>query len=401
MMGGKSSKPSSSDSVQPQPQPPPPPQSQPQPPTKPLTPLEFSKSSQFEIDLSSYATACKLDPSLQPFDAVLQERTNRVIGTLATGLEVRSLSFNSLREMTDCLLEMNQEVVKVILEEKKDIWNNQDMFSLVEQYFDNSIQTLDFCTALEKCLKRAMGNQLIIRAAVSKFEEETECGSSGSSSSFAKTLQELGRFKAVGDPFTEEFFALFQSVFGQQLTMLQKLQHRKKKLDKKLKSLKTWRKISNVIFVATFVSVLIFSVVAAAIAAPPVVTALLGALAVPVGSVGKWCDVLWNRYGNAVKGQRGLISSMQVGTYVTLKDLENIRVLVNRLEILITELMGYAEFALTQDDALKIVIDEIKKKLDLFTETTESLTQQNEKCIREITMARKVIIQRIIRDPSS
>jgi xanthosine utilization system XapX-like protein len=395
MMGGHSSKPSSTDSVQPQPQ------LQPQTQTQPLTPLEYSKNSQYEIDLSSYETACKQDPSLQSFDAVLQERTNRVIGTLATGLEVRSLSFNSLKEMTDCLLEMNQEVVKVILENKKDIWNNQEMFSLVEMYFDNSIQTLDFCSALEKCLKRTMGNQLIIRAAVRKFEEETECGSSGSSSSFGKTLQELARFKEAGDPFTEEFFVLFQSVFKQQVTMLEKLQKRKRKLDKKLKSIKTWRKVSNVIFVATFVSVLIFTVVAAAIAAPPVVTALLGALAVPIGSVGKWCNVLWNRYGNAVKGQRALTSSMQVGTFVTLKDLENIRLLVNKLEIVIESLMVHAEFAFTQEDSLKIVIDEIKKKLEVFTETTESLTQQNEKCIQEITMARRVIIQRIIRQSSS
>ena len=390
-MGGQSSKPNSGDSVQPQTR------SPPMPP--PLPPLQTEQNSHYAADLSSYETACRFDPSLQSFDAVLQERTNRVISTLASGVEVRSLSFDSLKEMTNCLLEMNQEVVKVILENKKDVWNNQEMFSLVEQYFDNSIQTLDFCTALERCLKRTMGNQLIIRAAVRKYEEELECGSGGGS--FEKTLQELARFKAAGDPFTEEFFVLFQSVFNQQVAMLEKLQQKKRKLDKKLKSLKTWRRVSNVIFVATFVSVLIFSVVAAAIAAPPVVTALLGALAVPIGSVGKWCNTLWNKYGNVVKGQREIISSMQVGTFVTLKDLENIRLLVNKLEIVIESLMHDAEFALMQDDALKIVMDEIKKKLEVFTETTESLTQQNQKCIQEITMARRVITQRIIKYPTN
>lgn len=390
-MGGQSSKPSGGDSVQPE--------TSPLPPPPPLPPLEINKNSQYAADLSSYETACRFDPSLQSFDAVLQERTNRVIGTLASGVEVRSLSFNSLKEMTDCLLEMNQEVVKVILENKKDIWNNQEMFSLVEHYFNNSIQTLDFCTALEKCLKRAMGNQLIIRVAVRKFEEELESGSTGSS--FEKTLQELARFKAAGDPFTEEFFVLFQTVFKNQVAMLEKLQQKKRKIDKKLKSLKTWRRVSNVIFVATFVAVLIFSVVAAAIAAPPVVTALLGALAVPIGSVGKWCNSLWNRYGNVVKGQREIISSMQVGTYVTLKDLENIRLLVNKLEIQIESLMHNAQFALMQDDALEIVIDEIKKKLEVFTETTESLSQQNDKCIKEISMARRVILQRIIKHGSN
>ncbi|EXB77881.1 hypothetical protein L484_009177 [Morus notabilis] len=376
------------------------PKSRSPPPAPPLPPLEPNINSKYSADLSSYEAACRSDPTLQTFDAILLERTNRVIGTLATGVEVRSLSFNSLKEITDCLLEMNQEVVKVILENKKDIWNNKDMFSLVEQYFENSILTLDFCTALERCLKRATGNQLVVRAAVNRFKEELE-GSEANGGTFEKTLHELAKFKAAGDPFTDEFFVLFQSVLNQQYVMLEKLQTRKRKLDKKLKSVKTWRKVSNVIFVAAFVSLLIFSVVAAAIAAPPVVTALLGALAVPIGSVGKWCNSFWNRYGNTVRGQREIISSMQVGTYVTLKDLESIKALVNKLEIEVESLLHNAQFALMEDGALKIVMEEIKKKLEAFTETTESLSRQNEKCVQEITMARKVIIKRIIKHPSS
>ncbi|RVW73288.1 UPF0496 protein [Vitis vinifera] len=95
-------------------------------------------NSQYAADLSSYEAACRLDPDLQSFDTNVQERTNRVINTLAVGVEVgvevRSLSFDSLREVTDCLLEMNQEVVKVILECKKDIWKCKELFDLVEEY---------------------------------------------------------------------------------------------------------------------------------------------------------------------------------------------------------------------------------------------------------------------------
>lgn len=390
MMGGQSSKMNDGGA----PKSPSPPRAPPLPPPVP------NINSKYSADLNSYEAACRSDPTLQTFDAILLERTNRVIGTLATGVEVRSLSFNSLKEITDCLLEMNQEVVKVILENKKDIWNNKDMFSLVEQYFENSILNLDFCTALERCLKRATGNQLIVRAAVSRFEEELE-GSEANGDSFEKTLHELAKFKAAGDPFSDEFFVLFQSVLNQQYAMLEKLQTQKRKLDKKLKSLKTWRKVSNVIFVAAFVSLLIFSVVAAAIAAPPVVTALLGALAVPMGPVGKWCNSFWNRFGNTVREQREIISSMQVGTYVTLKDLESIKALINKLEIEVESLLHTAQFALMEDGALKIAMEEIKKKLEAFTETTESLSRQNEKCIQEIAMARKVIIKRIIKHPSS
>lgn len=388
MMGGKSSKNKGVDAPPPPPPPPPPPQQ----------PLENNTNSEYTADLSSYEAACKLDAGLQSFDVSLQQRTSRVFNSLSTGVEVRSLSLDSLKEVTDCLLEMNQEVVSVILECKKDVWNNQEMFSLVEEYFENSLQTLDFCTALERCLKRAVNNQLIIQAAVRRFEEEVEAGFEGKGCE--RTLQELRAFKAAGDPFTEEFFVLFQAVYNQQASMLQKLQLRKRKLDKKLKSVKAWRKVSNVIFVASFVSVLIFSVVAAAIAAPPLVTALAGALAVPIGSVGKWCNLLWSRYERALKGQREIISSMQVGSLITMTDLNNIRLLVDKFEIEIEALLQNADFAIKEEDAVKLVMVEINRKLETFTETIESLSQNADKCSRNIRKARTVILQRIIRHPN-
>lgn len=381
MMGGKSSKKTGGDAP-------------------PAQLLQMNPNTQFTADLSSYEAACMLDPDLQSFDATIQERTSRVINSLATGVEVRSLSFGSLREVTNSLLEMDQEVVKVILECKRDIWNNQDLFSLVEDYFENSLKTLDFCTALENCLKRTRDNQLIIQLAVMHFEQEVEDGVDDGVK-YMKTLQELRKFKAARDPFTEEFVVLFQSVYKQHVSMLEKLQLRKRKLDKKLKSMKTWRRVANVIFVAAFVSVLIFSVVAAAIAAPPVVTALAGALAVPIGSVGKWCNSLWKRYENALKGQREVISSMQVGTYITMKDLENIRLLVNKLEIHIESLLQNADFALREDEAVKLAMDEIKKKLEVFMDTIENLSEHADKCSRDIRRARTVILQRIIRHPTN
>ena len=89
-------------------------------------------------ELRSYEAACKLDSDLQSFNTTIQARANQVINTLAVGVEVRSLSFESLKQVTECLLEMNQEVVKVILDCKKDIWKNPELFELVEEYFDKA-----------------------------------------------------------------------------------------------------------------------------------------------------------------------------------------------------------------------------------------------------------------------
>ncbi|GFY95089.1 transmembrane protein, putative [Actinidia rufa] len=365
------------------------------PETPPPPPINFNHNLQYTTELSSYELACKLDEDLQSFDTSLQARTNQVISTLANGVEVRAVSFDSLKEVTECLLQMNQEVVKVILECKKDIWKNQELFELVEEYFDNSLQTLDFCTALEKCLKRARDSQLLILVALQLFEEEHRV----EGNRYDRTLEELATFKAAGDPFTEEFILIFQSVYRQQMVMLDKLQNRRKKLDKKLKSIYAWRKVSSIIFAATFATVLICSVVAAAMAAPPVAAALAAATSIPLGSMGKWIDSLWKNYENAVKGQKEVISSMQAGTYVAIKDLDNIRILIDRLVIDIKSLLDNADFAI-QEEAVKVGIEEIRKKLGGFKENVEALGVQADMCSRDIRRARTVILQRIIKHPN-
>ncbi|KAH1113418.1 hypothetical protein J1N35_006796 [Gossypium stocksii] len=362
---------------------------------------QVKPDSQLEADLSSYEAACRQDSTLQHFDVTLQEHTNSVISTLTVGSGVQSISFNTLQEVTSCLLETNQAVAKIILECQRDIWNNSELFSLVEEYFENSKKTLDFCTMLENCLKRARNDQLIIQLAVKYFDEEVGLEVGVDEKKFVKTLEELRRFKAADKPFPKEFFVLLDLVRKQQESMLGKLLVRKRKLDKKLKSLKTWRRVSNVLFVATFVSVLIFSVVAAAVSAPPVVTALASALTVPIGSVGKWCTSLWKRYEKEVKEQMGLTTTMELFALITIYDMDDIRVLVTNFEIKIESLLKTADFALGEEDALKLAMDEIKKKLGEFMEIIEKLGQQADKCSRDIRMARAVILHRMMTHSST
>lgn len=354
-------------------------------------------------ELSSYETACLQDPELKSFDSTLQRRASHVISTLTSGLDVHSLSFDTLREVTGCLLDTNQEVVKIILEYKKDIWKNAELFNIVEEYFESSLQTLDFCISLEKCLKRARDSHLMILVALKRFEEEEEEEANGDHNwrkKYEKTLEELRHFKAAGDPFTEEFFQAFQSVYNQQVSMLEKLQKKKRKFDKKLKSMKAWRKVSTVIFVSVFTVVLICSVVAAVVSAPPVVSALAAATAAAMGPMGKWLNSLWNEYLVALKGQQEVINTMHIGTYVAILDLDNIKALVDRLEVQIGSLLHNIEFALSDEEAVKFVIVEIKKKLEVFMKSVDELGKQADRCSREMRKARTVVLQRILRPPN-
>ncbi|CAA2998948.1 UPF0496 At4g34320-like [Olea europaea subsp. europaea] len=347
-------------------------------------------------DLKSYEATCGVDIDLKSFDRTLEARTNNVINALAVGVEVRALSFDSLKEVTECLLEMNQEVVKVILHCKKDILKNQELFELVKEYFENSLKTLDFCTALEKCLKRARDSQLLILVALQQFEEEDKVEGNNR---YTKTLEELKNFKNTGDPFTEEFFQIFQSAYRQQMHMLEKLQMQEGKLDRKLKSIHAWKKVSTIIFAATFAAVLICSVVAATVAAPPVTAALAAASSIPLGSMGKWIDSLMKNYEDAVKAQKNILILMNVGTYITIKDLDSIRILIDRLEIEIEWLLKTVDFAINEE-SVKFAVEEIKKKLDVLMKNTEDLGVQADVSSQDIRMARTIILQRIIKHPN-
>ncbi|CAK8565190.1 unnamed protein product [Lathyrus sativus] len=321
--------------------------------------------------------------------------TGHFTTTLSSGgVEVRALSFDSLKQIIESLLEMNKEVVRVILECKKDICKCQELFDLVEEYFENSLQTLDFCTALEKCLKRARDNQLLILVAIQRFEEEFESGGK----CYARTLQELKNFKATGDPFTEEFFKKFRSVYRREITMVEKLQGRKNKLDNKLKFIHSWKKVSSMVFVAALAAVLVCSVVAAAIAAPPVAAALASAAAVPIGSMGKWIDSLWGKYETGVKGQKEVIDSMQAVTHVAIKDLDSISELIDRLESEIESLLHNVDFAI-EEEAVKVAMEEIKKKVGVLLKNVEDLGVEADVCSQDIRRARTVVLQRIIKQP--
>ncbi|KAK6154914.1 hypothetical protein DH2020_009162 [Rehmannia glutinosa] len=355
-----------------------------------------------KADLSSYEAACRADPDLQTFDSKLQVRTSRAINSIAVGVDVRSLSLDSLSEVTECLLGMNQEVVKIILQNKKDIWKNKELSDLVDDYFENSLVTLDFCTALDSCLKRAGHIESIINVALRKFQEEYNAVSEEKSvKNYSNTLEELRNFRTAGDPFTQDFFKAFNSVYSQQLLMLQRLQAKKRKLDKKLRKLRVWRKVFNVIFVVAFASVLICSVVAAAVTAPPVVTALAAAAAIPLGSMGKWLNSIWKNCERDLRGQRDIISTMQIGSFIVIKDLDSIRVLVDKFQIEIEDLLANADFAMRGEEAVVVAVEEIKKKVDSFVKTIHDLSEHANKCTQETRMARTLILRRIINYPSS
>lgn len=378
-----------------------PPSSPPVPAGLPATRPETSSNSDISPDLSSYQSACEEDPELQRFDSALQARTSLALNSIAVNMDPRSLSLDSLREVTLCFLDMNQGVVNFILESKKDIWKDPDLFDLVKDYLESSIHIMNFCSSLDDSLERARTSQSIILVALTKFENESSGNEGDSKLLFSETLEQLKSFKAAGDPFTAKFFSSFHTVYLQQEALLMKLKSKKSKLDKKLSRVKTWKRVSNIIFATVFVSAIICSIVAAAVTAPPIVTALAAAASVPLGTVGKWINSMWKKYEDELKREREILTSMQAGSFVVIQDLEHIRVLANKLQIIVEGLLHSADFAIKGTDAVASAMEEVKKNVNGFSETIEVLSQHAKKCNQDIRMARAVILRKIVSQPSS
>ncbi|XP_020591039.1 UPF0496 protein 1-like, partial [Phalaenopsis equestris] len=149
----------------------------------------------------------------------------------------------------------------------------------------------------------------------------------------------------------------------------------------------------------SFPGFLFSPVVPAAVPAPPVAAALAAASSVPLGSMGRWFDSLLKHYEDEFMGEKEVMSSMQVGTFVAIKDLESIRVMVDQLVIQISSLLHCVDFTSEEENAVRFGVEEIRRKLGVFMKSIEDLGEQADRCSRDIRMARAVVLQRIIRYP--
>ncbi|CAH8281075.1 unnamed protein product [Arabidopsis lyrata] len=377
------------------------------PNTLPVKAVRTDMRSKYSSDLSSYTSACMKDSNLKSFDSSLHQRTNIIITSLAARAETQSLNLDSLMEVYGFLLELNQNAVRVIIESREDVWKNKDLKSLVDIYFRSTSKTLDFCNTVENCVKRTEISQLIIRFAVKQFEtesEDTDLGENNKKKKYAKTLEELNKFKAMGDPFNGEFVTQFDSVYDQQVLLLEELRKQRKKLDKKQRNVKTLRTLSNVFFATAFVSVLVLSVVATTMSAPPVVSAVASGSTAPIEITGKWFSQMWKKYERAVKRQRGLVLLMESRAQVNNEAMKNVRSEVDELRIRVSLILETVEFAVEreeEEEATRLAMQGIKKHVDGFTEKMEEVGENAAKCCKFIALGRLLVLEHILRLPAN
>jgi len=249
---------------------------------------------------------------------------------------------------------------------------------------------------VDKCVKKAKTGQLMIRLAVEKFEEESleaHAHDANLGERYAKTLEQLTEFKEMGDPFDRDCFKPFADVYDYQVSYLKVLSKMREKLGKKKDNAKSIRILSNVVFATAFASVLVLTVVATASGAPLVVAAVGSALAPPIGYVGKWLSKVNKEYEKAAKRQKGLVLSLERSTDINIKAMETIRIQVVTLRTMIESIQKKADLA--QEEASRLVMQEIKNSVDEFTEKIKAVGENTNRCMTCIANGRVLVLQYI------
>jgi len=355
----------------------------------------------FSADMNSYSQACEEVPDLKVFDSSLQKRTNEVISSLGAGTaENEYFSLDKFVNALTFVLKTNEDVLSVLIQSKDDLSKNKDLSNLVDLYFKSTAKTLDLCNSVAKCVTSACKGQLIIRYAVEQFEKESlkaHGARHGKKTRYAKTLEELNKFKAMGDPFGRDCFKPLVDLYEDQVSYLEVLGKMRKKLGKKQKKSKALRILSNVVFATAFASVLVLSVVAAATGAPPVVAAVVAALAPPIGYVGKWFNKVWKEYEEAIKRQRGLVLSLESSTDINIKAMETINKQVDKLRITIESIHENVGFALERkrEEATRLAMQEIKNGVDEFSGKIREVGETTARCSKCIANGRVTVLQYI------
>ncbi|KAL0925973.1 hypothetical protein M5K25_004353 [Dendrobium thyrsiflorum] len=290
---------------------------------------------------------------------------------------------SSPKQAITFLLEKNKEVVRVILDCNKAVRKNPKLLLLVKDYFDKGLHNLDFCTALENCLKNAENSQLFLQRALLHSVDEVD-----------PTLKdELKSFKESVDLFAKEFLDVFHSVQQQQLSMLETLLVEKKRIDKKLKSAQAWRKLFSIIFVSASAVLLISSIVSAIVGAPPIATAIFAACS----AMSTRLDSLWNNYREAINLEKMIISALKAGTSAGINEMDGIKAMVQDQ---ISCLRKDAELNFSAEGAVRSLIEENWKKMELFMKNIEDLVLQADQCRRDIERGKTAVYEKLVNTPT-
>ncbi|XP_010502824.1 PREDICTED: UPF0496 protein At3g28270-like [Camelina sativa] len=363
--------------------------------------------------LSAYKSACEEHTHLKSYDASLQQKTMKTIESIPVRAKPQSKSdsvspYEVHKEVSQHMFEVTEGVAKFITESDHDVWENKALRDLVEAYFEITKETLKIFNTIQNCVDDAEMGQLLIRQAVADFEKESaEKDAGGKKKKYEKTLKDLKKFKAMGDPFDGQVLTIqFKLIKEQQESLMKEVGAAKQKILDEISNVEQEIVISNVVFGATVAIAAVISIVLISTCVGAV--AGFGALCPSLLAAG-WAGVytiLEKKKADLKKELDGLNElvdieeSVEKGIKTNEEATATVSTLVSGLEDRIHTMLALADNAIENEDDeedTKLVLKVIKGKIDKLTEKIKEVGESVQEHSKLIAEARLHVLQKINR----
>ncbi|XP_062021117.1 UPF0496 protein At4g34320-like [Rosa rugosa] len=291
---------------------------------------------------------------------------------------------NSDQKTVETIMSCKTQILAAEGDVATEIENFLDKF-LIKQYLENSNQTLALCEVeLPDFIKKADKVASCIKDVVRE----------------RRMLNKLNTAKIKYHESAKEIVKKVVSLQDQHLTLLDKLKAEFRKLNKRLKRIRTVRKVVHVIFIGILSAVFACSVMAAAMTIPgvaatmsshPGVAAFIAACAVAQTSssaikVGQhWLLTMIRESESTLEARRNLIACMESGTKDAIKVLDDI---MRHVDKVIASGNDPRLSSLSSANERPVELD---AKLKKFQKEIEELDKTRKACIPVINKARKQV----------
>ncbi|KAJ0965402.1 hypothetical protein J5N97_026540 [Dioscorea zingiberensis] len=286
----------------------------------------------------------------------------------------------AVRDAASELFCINRDAVDSFIQLKGDI--DVELMKLVPEQLKTTMKTLHFMGDL-KCFLIKVGDMVLPFLAAD--------GSSGAD----ELIQKVKDFKATEEPVAMRLILEdYKQVFSRQL---RELHLRKNRLDRTLRKVKAWRKAWNIVYSTVKFTVIALSVALTVLTAPPAATAVAGAASGVMGLVQPWVDSKWDDYQSSCEAERELTGKILNEASLTLYGVNDVGVLLRRLEVQIATLTDHAEFGIEEDEdaAARMVVERMKGKAAVVMASVESLKEKADRLREELRRTAVTFLQSV------
>ncbi|CAL9201077.1 unnamed protein product [Musa hybrid cultivar] len=300
------------------------------------------------------------------------------------------------------------------LELKKVIQRNPELAAFAKEYPESILPAIKSgLDDLERCLGKVLLGVSIIHAAIDHYEEEEKKNHQQhrrnkkkkkadrkEKHAYSKTVAKLQELERAGHPFAGLNVMEPLRALSKLRETMDWLRDRKKEIKAALRSTKRWRKFCEVVFTATFIGVLVCSVVLAATGAAPVAITAGTAGATAIKALEPLVNSFWDGRETALRDEKEVVK-MMLEEELSVHELDSIRSLVVKLWTDVETLVKKVEFVLQQEDeeAMEVGMTELKKKMEAtdVKGCIKFLKEKVDACKKEIQPSKSKFLK-IIRD---